>query len=160
MLKPLQQWICDACGDVIASPDDGWVEWKVTGGKKHHFRIVHNLRHTPYAATSGTCQYSHKERDGDLYISDMIGPVGLIRLISWIDVGDWHQDDYTHPSVRDLREWTTLFRRLHLPYYEEARLCIQELEDFRSGGANEILFYLPEQLKRIVEAHEARTTTA
>lgn len=160
MLKPLQEWICDTCGEVIASPNDGWVEWRESKGKRHHFRIVHNLRHTPYAAKGGTCQYSSKERDGNLYLSDMVGHVGLARLISWVDVGEWHKDQYEGPSVFSLREWATLFRRLHLPYYEEARLCTQELEDFRSGGANEILFYLPEQLKRIVEAHEARTAAA
>jgi hypothetical protein len=160
MLKSLQEWICDTCGEVIASPNDGWVEWKESKGKRHHFRIVHNLRHTRYAATGGTCQYSRQERDGDLYLSEMVGKVGLVRLMSWIDVGEWHQDEYAGPGVFSLREWTILVRRLHLPYYEEARLCTEELTDFRSGGANEILFYVPEQLKRIVEAHEAHTTTA
>jgi hypothetical protein len=75
-------------------------------------------------------------------------------LSSWLDVGEWHEEDYAGPDVSNLRQWTTLFRRVHVPYYEEARNYTEELRDERSGGANEIYLYLPETLRRIIEEHE------
>ena len=54
-------------------------------------------------------------------LSEFVGVHGLLVLSSWIDVEKWHNPNYDGPHVRDLREWTSLFRRLHIPYYEEAR---------------------------------------
>jgi hypothetical protein len=46
-LKTLQQWICDTCGEIIADPSQGYVEW-LTGEDRlaHGYRIVH---HAPYS---------------------------------------------------------------------------------------------------------------
>lgn len=154
MLKPLQQWICDSCGELIEQPEHGWVEWKATDHKKHGFRIVHHALHSPRREAGRNCYYSNDERAGDLHLTDLIGVDGLIILTSWLDVGEWHNEDYVEPRVSNLREWTTLFRRLHLPYYEEARNYTAELQEMRSGGANEIYLYLPDTLKRIIEEHE------
>jgi hypothetical protein len=27
MLKPLEQFICDKCSNVIEKPEEGWIEW-------------------------------------------------------------------------------------------------------------------------------------
>jgi len=157
MLEPLRQWICDACGQIISAPDHGFVEWKETDrGKKYGFRIVHNAKYSPRKDNGGDCFYSHQERGGDLYLERIIGLEGLVTLTSWIDVGEWHHDDYPGPSVLNLREWVTLVRRVQLPHYEQARFCTDALSEPRDCELNEYAFYLPEQLKRIIEAHENR----
>jgi len=68
----------------------------------------------------GDCYYDSEAGMGDP-LSEFVGVHGLLVLSSWIDVGKWHNPNYDGPHVRDLREWTSLFRRLHIPYYEEAR---------------------------------------
>lgn len=154
MLKPLQQWICDSCGELITAPDHGYVEWKETGSKMHGFRIVHHAPYSPRRKKGSNCYYDNSERGGDTALADLIGPHGLILLSSWIDVGEWHDPKYKGPEVRDLREWTTLFRRLHIPYFEEARQCGEEMREELEGGANQVFLYLPETLKAVVEEHE------
>ena len=155
MLVPLQQWICDTCGCIIEAPNHGFIEWKKTeDGQKYGFRIVHNAKYSPYKDSGGSCFYSSKERGGDLYLERVVGPDGLVTLTSWIDVGEWHEDDYRGPSVRDLREWVKVFRRVQLPYYEEARQYTDELRDASDTGLHEIAFYLHDQLKEIIDEHE------
>jgi len=154
MLKPLQQWICDSCGEIINSPKQGYVEWMETRGKVHGFRIVHHALYSPYRYRND-CYYKDDESGGDCSVRDLIGIRGLVNLTSWIDVGEWHDPQYSGPRVRDLREWTTLFRRLFIPYYEEARHCTDGLRDELGGAANAVGLYLPETLKRIIEEHEA-----
>jgi hypothetical protein len=155
MLQPLRQWICDSCGETIETPEQGYVEWMETDSKKHGFRIVHHGPHSPRRNDGRDCYYSNAERAGDYPLSEFVGVHGLLELTSWIDMGKWHNSKYEGPEVRDLREWTTFFRRLHIPYYEEARHCIEELRDECEGGANEVYLYLPETLKRIIEKHES-----
>ena len=155
MLKPLEQWICDSCGEIISRPDHGSVEWKETGLKLHGFRIVHHASHSPRREKGGNCYYTNAESGGDTALTDLVGVRGLVELTSWIDVGEWHDAKYNGPDVRDLREWTALFRRLHLPYYEEARLCHEQLREERKGEANQVSLYLPETLKAIVEDHQS-----
>ena len=52
MLEPLQQYICDYCGELINSTEEGYVEWlsernEETGRYEYHgFKIVH---HKPYS---------------------------------------------------------------------------------------------------------------
>ena len=42
-LKPLKQWICDSCGELIKKPEDGW--WEYLSDTNTYlvsgFRIVH-----------------------------------------------------------------------------------------------------------------------
>jgi hypothetical protein len=156
MLKPLQQWICDACGETIQSPEHGYVEWMETQDQMHGFRIVHHALHSPRRKSGGDCYYKNNERGGDLSLTELIGVRGLVELTSWIDVGEWHVPNYSGPVVRDLREWVTLFRRVQVPFYEEARLCTEELREERDGGANDVYLYLPDTLKHIVENHESQ----
>jgi hypothetical protein len=43
-LLPLSQWKCDACGQIVARPEMGGVEWlagPTCGTKAHAFRLVH-----------------------------------------------------------------------------------------------------------------------
>ena len=42
MLKPLEQWYCDVCGEVIERPRDGYVLWKQDDKLQvYDFTIIH-----------------------------------------------------------------------------------------------------------------------
>jgi hypothetical protein len=47
-LRPLRQFICDACGEIIASPKAGWLEWRANAdGHLEGFHIVHHMAASP-----------------------------------------------------------------------------------------------------------------
>lgn len=112
-LLPLSQWKCDACGQIIDRPEMGWVEWlagPTRGTKAHAFRIVHN---------SSRCQYPSTARVYDIHLLHLLGPDGLATLLALLAPGG--QTGNREDGVASLDEWGELVRRLHVPYYEEAR---------------------------------------
>ena len=161
-LQPLKQWYCDTCGKIIQKPDEGYLEWRdkeVGSGDTRRrvmygFRIVHQATYSPLKERKGRdgCYYSNAERGGDLDLPFFLGTQGLIEAANWIDLGSAWDEEYRGPEVENLREWAVIFRRLHLPYYEEAR---PYLEQAKAGGEfgdnNEVSFYLPETLKEIIK---------
>lgn len=156
-LIPLKQWICDECGELIEQPEHGYVEWQCDGDSstKHKFRIVHRGDHSP-KKPHGDCFYPNSERGGDTALDGLLGDTGRVRLTSWLDPGE----EFTganRRTVKSLREWVVLFRRLQVSNFEEARLYFdQAVNDGRLGGANEIYFYLPDHgLKDILEEYAA-----
>lgn len=161
-LQPLKQWYCDTCREIIKQPDQGYLQWKdkeVGSGKdsryvKFGFRIVHQYLYSPYKETRGSdgCYYSNAERGGDFDLPEFLGLSGLIHAANWIDLGSAWYSEYPGAEVEDLREWAVIFRRLHLPYYEEARFYLERAKSgFEFGDNNEVSFYLPETLKAIIE---------
>ena len=54
-LEPLEQWICDRCGQVIESPEQGMVEWlqekdeTVPYYRAYGFHIIHHDVYSPSA---------------------------------------------------------------------------------------------------------------
>ena len=155
MLKPLSQWMCDYCGQLIAEPEEGYLEW-LDDGKVHDFKIVHHAPHSPSRPKGGDC-YHHTENPHrqDLSLDNYAGDNALPSLISFLDVGPYHDPDAKHsPRVADMREFSELMRRLTIPYYEEARLYWSEAEaDGFFAGANEIWIYMPENLKDLIEQY-------
>ena len=152
-LQPLSQWICDSCGQVIEKPDHGWVEWKdqpkaldIRG-----IRIVHHAPASPRRSNGRNCYYSDAERGGDLPLSSFLGTDGLVELSSWIDIGKEKDPDGSIVPRVDLREWTVFFRRVQVPYFEEARNYFETAHANEFGEANEVAFYLPEHLKEMIE---------
>ena len=159
MLKPLQQWMCDKCSGLIEKPADGWFEW-LSGHQPdgsnigaHSFKIVHNAM----SSTRGRAGCFHHDDEYDRSDNDLdhwVGPAGMIALLSMLDVGpiiDRHQS-WAGPRVKNIREFTECFRRLMLPHYEEARLLFRAADaDGFFDGANEILVYLPDTLKTIIQ---------
>lgn len=140
-LIPLQQWICDSCGEVIEKPEDGYVEWQ-EGMEK--FRIVHHRGSSPRKPEGRDCFYPAALRGGDTALPGLLGDVGRVQLTSWLDAGEEFTSDLRR-RVKSLREWVVLFRRLQVPLFEEARLYFDKaVEDGRLDGANEVYFYLPE----------------
>ncbi len=148
MLTPIQQFVCDSCGQLIEKPEDGWFEWlENTKTKAYGFRIVHHLK---------SCQYSGHPSDlSDTDLVDVLGPNGLPKLYRFIDAGPMHDPKRTYvPEVRDLREFMEILRRLTIPYYEEARLYWNDAKhDNYFDGANEVWIYLPKNLKNLIKKY-------
>lgn len=154
MLKPLSQFVCDTCRQLIEKPEDGWFEWlEGDDGKAHSFRIVHNGPSSPRKERG--CNYRHDTADlmdGDL--TDFIGP-NVAALYRFLDAGPYHDPKAKYLSaVRDLREYTEILRRLTLPYYEEARLSWSAAKnDGYFDGANEVWLYMPDTLKTLINRY-------
>jgi hypothetical protein len=133
MLKPLQQWVCDRCQNVIESPEKGYVEW-IDGDDELHrdYRIIH---------AGGQCHHHlHAAGLSDSSLEDFVGPTGLVKLLSVLDVGAYHDPNFVgHLRIKpaNVRNYVETFRRLQLPYYEEARLYWdQATEDGVFDGIN------------------------
>lgn len=110
-LIPLRQWTCDSCGEVIEKPEDGWFEWYTERDTSLDtgFRIVHHR---------GSCMYNDQRLEqqnrppSDFDLSMVVGHNGLALLLNLME----------RKKFADMKEFIEVFRRLHLPYYEEARL--------------------------------------
>ncbi len=159
-LEPLGQWYCDRCGGVIASADQGWLEWLNDRGKdgtslvRHDFHIVHLQGYSPKAHSYG-CFFYHEEAHGSIGLDHYAGPRGFINMMSLIDEGRHCNEEYSGPFVRDLREWAELMRRLFLPNYESARrYWSQALSDGFFEGKDDYLIYTPEGLQELIEQYE------
>jgi hypothetical protein len=153
---PLKQWVCDTCHEVIEFPEHGYVEYKVDDDPflRHSFRVVHQAPHSPRRAGGANCYYSNSERGGDWALADCLGPRGLILLTSWIDPGREFIREFKAPQVRDMRDWVVLMRRLHVPFYEEARFFFQQAHrDGNMGGWNDFSFYTPKGLQEILRRY-------
>jgi hypothetical protein len=114
-LKPLQEWHCDKCGEIV-NPENGWLEWLGPINRhSHSFHIVHNrdicFHHT-----------RHPDRK-DQHLHYYLGTNGLEKLITMIDPGllsgSERDPNTTCPEASSFSE---ILRRLHIPYYEEGRL--------------------------------------
>ncbi|MCZ8521141.1 MULTISPECIES: hypothetical protein [Paenibacillus] len=108
-LIPLQQWICDSCGETISSVQEGQLEWIQHKDRTslQGFRIVH---------LSG-CHYQEDELQKmeiseHTALQDCVGSKGLVKLFGLLE----------SKNYVDRTEIMDLIRRLHIHYYEEARL--------------------------------------
>ena len=156
MLIPLKQWICDSCGEIINSAEDGWVEWlsgKETFDSEYGFKIVHNNGSSPLGK-GGCFHYREEECPSDLPLTHFMGDKGYVLLLSFLDWGPYVKPEYEGPRVKDLREFIEFMRRLTVPYYEEARMFFKEaLADGDLDPSSVDMIYDPEDLKRIVEKY-------
>jgi len=151
-LKPLEQWICDTCGEVIKCPEDGYVQFK-KGDKGGHddFIIVHHLAVSPRKGNNKNGCYQYNA-DSDL--KSYLAVDGLARLLALVDPGEHKCDELKHPNTGNFRKWVDFVRRLQLPYYEEARLYWSEAEqDGFFDGAGETWPYLPRNLNYLIEKY-------
>jgi hypothetical protein len=146
-LRPLEQWYCDNCGEIVEI-DDGWLEWleSIENGPRS-FRIVHNrdkcFHHT-----------RHNDR-ADNHLEYFLGNTGMQWFLAKLDVGvvlDSKAENL--PALPDIRSYVDTFRRLHLPYYEEARQYFHDaISDGYFDGANEVFVHLPETSKDIIHKY-------
>lgn len=134
-LKPLLQWYCDSCGEVIESPEDGMLEWKSflhddsEGYNAKDFRIVHG----------DWIKVCRKKRYEQVDLSDghlewFLGYDGLNRLLT-----------YNFMKNLDAKKLATIIKRLHIKYFEEARTYIplahsegyNEMDPYNIGDINQ-----------------------
>lgn len=120
-LTPLKQWICDTCGEIIKQPKDGWFEWY--SDRKAHlhtgFRIVHHKHPCQY-----DCEKLRQQNKTDLSecLTDVVGSDGLGSLLNMMAL----PENISPYKLADIGEFAEIIRRLHLPYWEEARLYWKE----------------------------------
>lgn len=141
-MTPLTSWTCDTCGDSATDPSMSLVVWRTANGKAADFRIVHKGDCDPEAANG----FIH-----NLELSSFLGADGATMLLSWLSLGPLRGAADDMPEVGDFDQYVDLFRRVQVPYYEEARSRFQD-EDVRHwlGDANEYYPYMPDVLQRIV----------
>lgn len=155
MIEPLKQFYCDTCGELIENLKDGWFEWlssKENGMYLNHgFRICHHKNSCQEYLNNKDCRdvpmYDFTE---ELPISKMLG---FLYRGAYIDLSE----PYEGIRIKDFREYTEVFRRLTIPYYEEARIYFNEAKN--NGdiyGMNEIAFLRPEFLKRVIRDYKVQ----
>ena len=118
-LKPLEQWYCDSCGKLIGNKEDGYLEWLHTSGEmgdQHAYVITHNKRACLY--DQRTLFKEHNLSSSGTHIESFLGADGLLNLLA----------DIEDNMVRDNSEIIEIIKRLHTPYYEEARTYVSEAE--------------------------------
>jgi hypothetical protein len=153
MLEPLTQWRCDRCQTMIASPDDGGVHWR----RDHDGKVINiEILHVDRASQRSDGCYPRESRE-DVALDRMLGPRGIVELLALVDVGA-HHARLPIPGggvgVAEWRTWAEVFRRLHVPYYEEARqFFARALRDGMLDGISEIALYTEKILKRLVETY-------
>lgn len=150
-LTPLRQWICDTCGTLIREPKHGWVEWHHDGNFRYSaFRICHHAMASPLGGQEGCYKYGSHPNAQDAHLHHL-SEDHAIHLMSYLDVGPIHDPGGPQTVNVDIRSWSELYRRLYLPYYEEARLYFEEA---RSAGFyeghNELLPYIEDTLIRVI----------
>ena len=121
----MDTWICDACGEPITKPSDGWVEWislpdEENPGKRkvHHMRLVHASHASPYKSCRFGGTYEHMGDKGivaDLPLERFLGPDGLMLLLSYIS-----EEDVPSQEVLEM------IKRIHIPGYDQVRGHISE----------------------------------
>jgi hypothetical protein len=123
------------------------LEW--LGGPKgpRKFRITHNAQEC-FAHT----KHSHRQ---DGHLRDFLGADGLQHLLSMLDVGPLLDPKEKHmPEPPDRRSFVDATRRLHIPYYEEARLYFAAArEDGHFLDSNEVAVFLPATCLAIIKRY-------
>lgn len=155
MLKPLEQFICDECGEVIEDPKDGFVEWVYDGKAAYGFRIVHVRSVSPYKNVTGCFKYTDYKGRSDVPLSDYLRTKHQ-KLYSLLDIGDiLDPDGLFKIRIADFREYVDFARRITIPYYEEARLYLNQAigDGFLDPGGNEVRLYMEDVLKSVVEEY-------
>lgn len=153
MLKPLEQFVCDACRQVIETAGDGWFEWCEDGERQaHSFRIVH---HRPECRSSPETPGLRQHR-----LDELVGIGNMTRLYGLFDVGLPEEGAVkTLATLLDRHEFTDLLLRLTSRYYDEARQYWQQAR--AAGffeGSSEAMIYQPSTFKKIIEQYGAGQT--
>jgi hypothetical protein len=123
------KWTCDSCGEPIAGPRFGTLEFRWQSGGRTDFRIVHNGN-----VDGGRCQTT--PANGDVPLDDLAGDRCVDRMLAL------QSSDPT---------WAECFRRLAVPLYEEARPFLDQAA--RDGWEPIPGKLSAEKLKAIIVAH-------
>lgn len=163
MLEPLNEFICDNCGEMIKKPSDGILEWLSKLDTTHgayvgeDFKILHHYSTSPLKESNGigcTVHYSKKglsDAGLEMFVNENYG---MGYLLSLLDPGNIHRKDYNIPLVKDIREYVEILRRLTIPHYEEARVYWTEASnDNFFNDDNEISAYSVSRLKELLDMY-------
>ncbi|MBP1615300.1 MAG: hypothetical protein H6Q13_2748 [Bacteroidetes bacterium] len=157
MLKPLKQFFCDTCGQLIENPEDGYVEWislfQDNGTVlSKDFRIVHHQPKSPYTHIPSGC-YNHDSKIGrsDLDLKTFL-QYKHQYIFSFLNRGFLQDPNGELPSeIEDYAAFVNFCRRVTIPYYEEARFYFDEaLGDPCFNSCNEIRLFHEDILKSII----------
>ena len=157
-MEILKQWICDVCGRII--DNTGLVVWNASmypdndDEKYFKYKIVHPSGAFDEHGNQYGCDYDHSNYPLSGHLSWFLGGEGLSNLLAMIDVGPLHRDEYEE-QITNMRDFLELFRRVQLPYYEEARLYWEEARrDGYFDGASEVWAYLPRTLENLIKSYK------
>jgi hypothetical protein len=145
MTTPLSTWICDYCHDEITDPTFALLAWQSPArGQAHDFRILHKGQ-----------KCDRDRSDNTLELHQVVGSGGMGPLLALLSQGRFFGPSSPAGAV-NLDEWVDVFRRVQVPWYEEAR---QHFSNSAVRGefadSNEVYVYEQESLKRIIEIGEA-----
>jgi hypothetical protein len=91
-----------------------------------------------------------------MHLKAFLSAPGLQCFLSMLDVDSLLDPSGEHMRPPpDMRSFVATIRRLHIPYYEEARQYFAAARDdeyFRDQ--NEVSVFLPETCRRIIERYE------
>ena len=147
-MEPLIQWICDLCGKVIEKPEDGYVAWGENEQRQiDRIRILHKNNHVNGHIPG--CGHDNFRSPMSQPLESLLGDNGKVYLLSMIDPDPGLCWEFSK-RIADMRLFLEFFRRVQLPYYEEARMYWGKARsDSFFDGANEIWTYLPRNLKAV-----------
>jgi hypothetical protein len=139
-LRPLEQFICDECGELIEKPEDGWLEW-IDDCKNpiHGFRIVHADGASPRRNSGKNCYYPESSDISDMHLASFSKIDGLAILLSFFE-----------RNLGTPKQLAEIIRRLHIPHYEEAR---RYLERATSDCFIDNIDSSQTDLKRVIEEY-------
>jgi hypothetical protein len=156
-MKPLKQWICDTCDELIENVQDGWLEWINEHGDQgaHSFRIVHRKSRSPLP--KGCYQHENERGRSDLDLDQYVDPDRVGALYRFLHIGPLHDPENSKPpQVQNIPEFMEIIRRLTIPYYEEARLYWENAEeDGFFDGVNENWPYMSDNLKHLIVTYKS-----
>lgn len=142
MLKPLEQWYCDKCKDIIETASEGYVLWRSNDDQKAlDFIIIHKVKCDDRG-------YSFSAA-----LKDFLGVNGLIYLTSFLSIGPLKKSigQGSRFGITQPDEFVDFMRRLQTPYYEEARTKFSSRDVLEwYSDSNEVAPYSPDSLKKII----------
>lgn len=143
MDQPLTIWYCDVCHQPIVDKNRALVIWKSDNTGYYDFKIVHQTINDQQGCDIPS--YS-----GSMHLEEFLGIPGAVYLTSFLTTGPAHFGE--NNNIKNISEFVDLFRRLQVPYYEEARryFSTEKTQSYIQGW-NEFAPYLPETLKKIIE---------
>lgn len=142
-LRPLEQFYCDVCGELIENVAQGYVVYRAENYRDCDFKIIHQSR----------CD--DRSYPKSVALEDFLGARGLIILTGYLSPGPIiinAQHPESDHSPKSLDEFTDFFRRVQVPYYEEARRQFNHpglLEEYHDH--NELSPYFEDTLRKICD---------
>jgi hypothetical protein len=127
------------------------LEWGLDDSRLNYgFKVVHSKQSSPRLLAGTDCSVYGSP---SLPLTELAGDPGFVVLLNFLDTGKALDKEYSGVQVKDMREFTELFRRLYVPHYEEARIYLDDAKE------DELIYDLQdkwtsqENLKRIIEKY-------